>query len=182
MPRNIEIKARVDNLPALAASAAALADVGPTELQQDDSFFACQHGRLKLRVQREGAQAPVVAELIAYQRPDTGGPKTSAYLIAPVSAPDALRDALTAAQGEAGRVRKQRTLYRVGRTRIHLDRVEGLGDFLELEVVLREDEAAAVGVAEAEALMAALGVSATQLVEGAYVDLLAARADRDDAV
>jgi predicted adenylyl cyclase CyaB len=71
-------------------------------------------------------------------------------------------------------VRKQRTLFLAGRTRIHLDRVEGLGDFLELEVVLAEGEPADAGVREARALMHALGVESSQLVEGAYVDLLAA--------
>jgi predicted adenylyl cyclase CyaB len=76
------------------------------------------------------------------------------------------------AYGEAGRVRKQRTLFLAGRTRIHLDRVEGLGSFLELEVVLADDEPPAKGIAEAHRLMEQLGVASTQLVEGAYVDLL----------
>ncbi len=60
-----------------------------------------------------------------------------------------------------------------GRTRIHLDEVEGLGDFLELEVVLREDEPLDVGVREAEDLMARLQVQPSQLIDRAYVDLLA---------
>jgi len=76
------------------------------------------------------------------------------------------------AYGAAGRVRKHRTLYLVGRTRVHLDRVEGLGDFLELEVVLAEGDSADAGVKEARGLMAALGLADDQLVEGAYVDLL----------
>jgi len=58
----------------------------------------------------------------------------------PTAAPDALREALTLAYGVIGRVRKVRTLFMAGRTRIHLDRVEGLGEFLELEVVLAEHE------------------------------------------
>jgi predicted adenylyl cyclase CyaB len=70
-------------------------------------------------------------------------------------------------------VQKQRTLFLVGRTRIHLDRVAGLGDFLELEVVLEDNEPTEVGVSEAHELMASLGVELSQLVEDAYVDLLA---------
>ena len=89
----------------------------------------------------------------------------------------ALRRALTLALGAIGRVRKQRTLYLVGRTRVHLDRVEGLGEFLELEVVLRDDETAEVGEAEAHALMGELGIVPAQLVEGAYLDLLGAATD-----
>ena len=69
-------------------------------------------------------------------------------------------------------MRKHRTLYLVGRTRVHLDRVEGLGEFLELEVVLAEGETPDAGAKEARALMTALGLADDQLVEGAYVDLL----------
>ena len=65
----------------------------------------------------------------------------------------------------------------VGRTRVHLDTVAALGEFLELEVVLADDEPAETGVAEARRLMARLGIAPEQLVEGAYVDLLRA-ADR----
>jgi len=82
---------------------------------------------------------------------------------------------LTRGLGTLGRVRKRRLLLLAGRTRIHLDRVEGLGDFLELEVVLRDGEAETNGVAEAHALMAQLGVRPEQLLEGAYLDLLGAR-------
>lgn len=169
MPRNIEIKARVDRPQALAAAVAALATEGPVRLQQDDSFFRCQRGRLKLRVFDDGQ-----AELIAYDRPDEGGPRTSTYVRTPVADPASLRDALGAACGLAGRVRKRRTLYLIGRTRVHLDEVDGLGDFVELEVVLGDDEAAAIGVEEARALMQRLGIVEDALVEGAYLDLLGA--------
>jgi predicted adenylyl cyclase CyaB len=84
-----------------------------------------------------------------------------------------LRDALSHAHGTAGRVVKHRTLYIVGRTRVHLDRVEGLGHFMELEVVLDDNEPIEAGVHEAHSLMAKLGVESSQLVETAYVDLLA---------
>ena len=88
-----------------------------------------------------------------------------------------LWSALKLALGAIGRVRKQRTLYLVGRTRVHLDRVESLGEFLELEVVLRDDETAEVGEAEARVLMGELGIAPAQLVEGAYLDLLEAATD-----
>jgi predicted adenylyl cyclase CyaB len=72
-----------------------------------------------------------------------------------------------------GRVAKHRTLFLLGRTRIHLDKVSGLGHFLELEVVLDEHEPPEAGVREANDLLARLGVEPSQLIEGAYVDLLA---------
>ena len=171
MARNIEVKARIASVEALAPKAAALATEGPRQIAQDDTFFRCDTGRLKLR-----AFSDDDGELIFYRRADAAGPKESFYLRSPTSAPHVLRESLGLAYGQTGRVRKQRTLFLAGRTRIHLDRVEGLGDFLELEVVLAEGEPADAGVREAQALMRALGVEPSQLVEGAYVDLLAAAA------
>lgn len=168
MARNIEIKARIENVEAMRPKVAALADHGLIELLQDDTFFTCERGRLKLRV-----LSATEGQLIFYQRPNYTGPKESFFLMAPTSSPDTLREALSLAYGQAGRVRKHRTLYLVGRTRVHLDRVEALGHFLELEVVLSEGEPSAAGVEEAHKLMAALGIAPTQLIEGAYVDLLA---------
>jgi predicted adenylyl cyclase CyaB len=170
MARNVEIKARIASVEELVPKAAAIADKGPVEIIQDDTFFSCESGRLKLR-----AFSKEEGELIFYRRADQQGPKESFYLRSPTSAPETLRDSLSLAYGEAGRVRKHRTLFLVGRTRIHLDKVEGLGDFLELEVVLAEGEPTGVGVREAHELMTKLGVDPSQLIEGAYVDLLAQR-------
>jgi predicted adenylyl cyclase CyaB len=168
MTRNIEIKARIASVETMAAKVAALADHDPSDGIQDDTFFVCERGRVKLRV-----VSPTEGLRIFYQRANQAGPKESFFVIAPTTAPDALREALSLADGEAGRVCKHRTLYRVGRTRVHLDRVEHLGDFLELEVELAEGEPVEQGMAEAHNLMASLGIAAAQLIEGAYVDLLA---------
>jgi predicted adenylyl cyclase CyaB len=167
MSRNVEIKARLDDFNAVATKAAALADQGPIAIVQDDTFFRCDHGRLKLRVFSE-----TEGELIFYRRSDRQGPKESFYVRSPTASPATLREALTLAHGEIGRVIKDRTLYLIGRTRVHLDKVQGLGDFLELEVVLEDGEPLETGVQEAHRLMAALGVAPSQLVGGAYVDLL----------
>lgn len=168
MGRNIEIKAQIASVAALIERAAEIADEGPTEIDQDDTFFECRAGRLKLRTSafNEG-------ELIFYRRTDERGPKESYYVRTPTASPDSLREALTLAYGQAGRVRKRRTLFLAGRTRIHLDIVENLGHFLELEVVLRDGESAAAGILEAEELMQRLGVKPSQLIDRAYVDLVA---------
>ena len=171
MARNIEIKARIASVDALLPRARAIADGPEQVLEQDDTFFVCAHGRLKLREFADGR-----AELIHYQRADTAGPKLSDYVRVPVPVPDsaALREALARSNGVLGRVRKTRWLLLAGQTRIHLDRVEGLGDFLELEVVLHDEQREADGVAIAEALLAQLGVQGAQRLAGAYLDLLAA--------
>ena len=112
-------------------------------------------------------------ELIFYRRANQAGPKESFYLVTPTSQPDTLREVLIAGQGMIGRVIKQRILLMCGRTRIHLDRVEKLGEFLELEVALEENEDPQNAIAEALLLMNDLGISAAQLIEDAYVDMLA---------
>lgn len=170
MPRNVEIKARIVSVDALRTAAAALADSEPTRIDQDDTFFACAIGRLKLRDFGDGR-----GELIAYRRADEAGPKTSTYVRTPTDDPAGLRDALTRALGAIGRVRKRRILYLAGRARIHLDQVDRLGAFVELEVVLADDEPEAQGVAEARRLMGALGIDRLACVEGAYLDLLDGR-------
>lgn len=167
MSRNIEIKARIASVEALLRPAAALADRGPIEIAQDDTFFRCESGRLKLR-----AFSAAEGELIYYRRADRQGLKESFYLRSPTTAPAILRESLTLAYGQVGRVLKQRSLFLVGRTRIHLDRVQQLGDFLELEVVLESDEPAEAGIREARVLMERLGVSPADLIDAAYVDLL----------
>lgn len=169
MARNVEIKARVDDLDVVEAAAREQSDSGPTVMEQDDTFFNCDNGRLKLRDYGNGT-----GELIFYRRPDRQGPSASHYVLAATHDPEALRDTLTEAYGTAGRVVKTRRVYMIGRTRVHLDRVRDLGTFMELEVVLDEGEDADEGVVEANALVSELGVDPNNLIAEAYVDLLSA--------
>ncbi|MGY0197021.1 class IV adenylate cyclase [Leptothrix sp. BB-4] len=176
MARNIEIKARLTSLAEIEPKVAAVATEGPVVLLQDDTFFACANGRLKLRAfgaDADGKTPP--ADLIFYRRADAAGPRASHYRISACPDADGMRVLLAEAHGQTGRVRKRRVLYLVGRTRVHLDEVEGLGAYLELEVVMRDGEPAEAGLDEARALMAQLGIAPAQLESRAYVDLLAER-------
>jgi len=169
VPVNVEVKAVLRDRPAVEARAAAMAD-GPVEvIEQHDVFFTVPGGRLKLRRFPGG-----VGELIFYRRADSAGPTASTYHLVGTDDPEGLAAVLEAACGRCGEVRKVRRLYLVGRTRIHLDRVEGLGDFLELEVVLGDGDDEAEGRAEARRLMIDLAIDEADLLEGAYVDLAAA--------
>jgi predicted adenylyl cyclase CyaB len=165
--QNVEIKARVDDLASIQDMLEGLADSSPVLLRQVDTFFRCERGRLKLR--ESGGQG---AELIAYHREDTAGPKASDYTKVPVDDPALLKGALSATLGIRGVVSKERVVYYVGQTRVHLDIVEGLGRFLELEVELEEGQPLETGKATARELMEKLGIREGQLVEGAYIDLL----------
>lgn len=171
MPRNVEIKARLQSIENVLHLAAAIADQGPLEIAQDDTFFHCATGRLKLRQFSDDK-----GELIFYRRADQAGPKESFYVRSVTSEPATLRESLSLAYGQSGRVIKHRILFLVSRTRIHLDRVESLGDFLELEVVLGDGDSVDDGMLEAECVMRKLGIESSQLIETAYVDLLAAKA------
>lgn len=167
MATNIEIKARVRDMSALRAIAERLSDVPCTVLLQEDTFFHVPRGRLKLRVLR-----PDRGQLIYYERADAAGPKLSEYFVVPTADPAALKEVLARCLGIRGVVRKRRSLYWMGNTRVHLDEVEGLGSFLELEVLLGSGQSHDEGQAVARELMAKLGIEQSDLIEGAYMDLL----------
>ncbi len=150
--RNVEVKARVADLSEVEARARLVATEGPVDIAQDDTFFACSRGRLKVREFTDGR-----GELIHYLRDDESGPKISDYLISPISSPEVLRESLSRAFGVIGRVRKHRRLYLVDRTRIHLDAVDGLGHFVELEVVLSDGESLEAGTSVARSIHGGLG-------------------------
>jgi adenylate cyclase len=167
MNRNVEIKAKVEDPEALRRRVAAVADEGPVELEQVDTFFRCVEGRLKLR-----ELTATRGELIFYRRSDSAGPTESSYMIAATHCPRDLQQVLTTAHGVSGVVRKLRVLYRVDQTRIHLDHVEGLGNYVELEVVLGEGQSEAEGSRIATGLMSELEIPTASLEPLAYVDLL----------
>jgi predicted adenylyl cyclase CyaB len=167
MPRNIEIKARVRDFAALRIRAESLSDTPVQVIPQEDTFFFIPKGRLKLRV-----LAPEHAQLVWYARGDDTGPKRSDYQIYETSNPENLKSTLSLALGVRGKVKKIRYLYLAGQTRIHLDDVEGLGYFMELEVVMRPGQSDAEGLAIAEALMKKLDIAPDDLLEGAYMDMM----------
>jgi predicted adenylyl cyclase CyaB len=167
MPSNIEVKARVRDFAEIKSRAEGLSDTPVEVIPQEDTFFNTAQGRLKLRVFSDEK-----GQLIYYTRPDREGPKRSDYHISYTSDPANLKRVLELAYGVRGVVKKTRYLYLVGQTRIHLDDVEGLGQFMELEVVMQDRQTDAEGQVIAERLLADLGVEKGDLLEGAYMDLL----------
>lgn len=167
MPTNIEFKARLHEFAAASDTASDLAGSLPEIIVQEDVFFLCSKGRLKLRIlgERQG-------ELIHYLRDDVSKPKPSFYTVVPTSAPHELRLLLAGALGETIVVRKTRALYLVGSTRIHLDEVEGLGAFMEVEVVLEEGQTAEQGKEIAADILQHFGIRESDLIATAYADLL----------
>lgn len=172
MAQNVEIKARIEEseFETLRRRSIEIATSGPITLIQIDTFFQSRQGRLKLREFGDGT-----SELIFYERPDCEGPKTSTYIRSACSTPATTKRALASSIGILGVVKKDREVFFVNQTRIHLDQVEGLGTFLELEVVLDDGDSPDQGELIARELMQDLDVDCSQLVSGAYFDLLVDR-------
>ncbi len=165
--RNLEIKAS-DSDPHATLQAAlrfGAEDHGLTA--QRDTYFHAVTGRLKLR-----EAPPRPAELIAYARADVAGPKVSHYRVVPVADHLALIEALTDSLGVRCVVEKGRRVLRWRNVRIHLDRVAGLGHFVELEAVATSPGGLEVERDRVEQLRAALGIADDQLVAQGYADLL----------
>ncbi|MCW3062888.1 MAG: cdd [Solirubrobacterales bacterium] len=172
--RNVELKARDPDPARTLERSLALGAEDRGELVQRDTYFARSRGRLKLREQEPGG-----AELIAYVRPDGEAARVSAYERAPVGDAAALRRALDAALGTTVVVAKRRRLLLWDGVRIHLDEVEELGSFVELEAVAPEDSDLGAERAKVERLRAELAIEDAALVAVGYSDLLL---DPDEAL
>jgi len=167
MAKNVEVKAKVEDSTALRARIEALSDAEVEVLDQEDTFFHTPRGRLKLRTFPDGR-----GELIAYVRPDEAGPSPSDYSILRTENPTGIKSFLSDVLGVRGVVRKRRFLYRIGQTRVHLDEVDGLGTFLELEVVLDDGQSNEDGERIASEISALLDMSDESRIGSAYIDLL----------
>jgi adenylate cyclase class IV len=171
---NIESKTRCADLGEVARLASSLGARYEGRLVQVDTYFRVPFGRLKLREISHVAPDGRVsgsAELIRYERPDESGARVSTYERTVIEAVESTKVKLVAAHGVRGCVRKHRDLWILDSTRIHLDDVEGLGSFVELETVSRGDP----GVQERrehDGVWCALGLDLRATVDGSYIDLL----------
>ncbi|OVE81591.1 hypothetical protein BVY03_03040 [bacterium K02(2017)] len=167
MKQNIEIKAIVNNTTQLEQNILEYSSGLKEILEQTDTFFNTNNGRLKLR-----EFSNQEAQLIYYKRQNQEGPKSSSYAIHQVSDAAGLKECLNLSYGIKGIIKKTRRLYFNDQTRIHLDKVEGLGDFIELEVVLEANQTFDFGESIAQELMQKLKIKPDQLIDCAYIDLL----------
>ena len=175
MPQNIEIKARLPNQELFDGIKLHLIEKTQTPgkaIQQKDTFFKSTDGRLKLR--EEIIDSPV-GSLIYYKRTDQPGPKQSDFVVTSVPDPEAMKTILANTVGRRGEVCKERLLFMVGQTRVHLDRVEGLGVYMELEVMMEPGQSKEDGISIAESLMAELKIEQSWLESEAYIDILEAK-------
>lgn len=170
--RNVELKA-VDRDPQATLSAALGAGAVDHGVRvQRDTYFGVPRGRLKLREETPGS-----ARLIAYERPDDPTVRLSRYHLIEVADPAAARAGLEATCGIRAVVDKRRRLLLVDNVRIHLDEVDGLGSFCELEAVVAPEADLHAERAKIDRLRALLDIADADLRAGSYADAVAPRID-----
>ena len=165
--RNVEIKARLSNLQRARDVAVELGAEFSETLHQRDVYFKVRKGRLKLRYLR-----PAYGELIYYHRSNQKNPRPSDFQICPALSPDELEQILTDALGVWIIVTKVRELYLLNNVRIHLDAVEELGEFIELEAVMDDTHTVEQEKERVKDLMQKFGIINEDLLSVSYSDLL----------
>ncbi|VUZ83780.1 CYTH domain protein [Candidatus Methylomirabilis lanthanidiphila] len=165
---NIELKARCEDLGELRGRCESLGAEGQEPERQVDTYFCVTSGRLKLRESLESA-----AELIHYIRDDMAGPQESHYDLYPVEDPEGLKAILANALGISVTVAKRRETFVLGNVRIHLDKVQGLGSFVELQGSVDEPRELPLVADEIQGVQQALGIDPQSLVKESYAALVA---------
>lgn len=163
---NLEFKAPLADVAATVARLGALGARGEGTLAQRDTYFRVRSGRLKLR-ELDGR-----AELIEYQRDEDGGDRWSRYTVAPVADVAGTITRLASEHGVRGVVSKSRWLWIYRNARVHLDTVDRLGTFFEIEVV--DPVTAEDGAALLDELLDALSIRRASAILGSYIDLIEA--------
>jgi adenylate cyclase, class 2 len=163
---NVEIKARCGN-PERVRGVLNQRNARFTGLDhQVDTYFRVPQGRLKLR------EGNIENALIHYHRPDQSGPRTSDVLLHKTAPLSGLKEILVAALGVLVAVDKRREIYYLQNVKVHIDEVEGLGSFTEIEAAGDGNADRSALLAQCRELMEAFGIREDELVAESYSDLL----------
>jgi predicted adenylyl cyclase CyaB len=132
--KNLEIKYQISDLDIVKKKISKIDEVKRVwQHYQKDIYYNVPHGRLKLRIESD-----TPTQLIFYKRVDTNSARKSYYEIYQSADPDSLSHLLQKSFGIKIIVKKFRSLFLFRNVRIHLDIVEELGTFLELESVMND--------------------------------------------
>lgn len=164
---NVEIKAKCPNHSAIREVLQSRNARGPWIIHQTDTYFNCPNGKLKLR------EAPDYAELIHYIREQKDGPKQSHITFYKPSDASELKNILSKAYGILVIVEKQREIYNIENIQFHLDIVEGLGNFLEIEAIDYEGKFGEENLFfQCQEYLGLFQIIKNDLIVGSYSDLL----------
>lgn len=167
MAENIEFKAKINNYGLVYQNVAELTKVNPTVLIQRDIFYKTHFGRLKLR-----SICNTEHELIFYLRPNKKGPKCSKYIRIHINNQSLVDSLLSKIFGHLVVVKKQRNLFLLNNIRFHLDVVDDLGGFLEIEYVLSPTESRETALSKVNGLIHKLKIQNNMLINSSYAELL----------
>lgn len=165
--KNLEIKQSLNDFRDVICKLKKMGAHHVGQLFQVDTYYFCNSGRLKIREINNKK-----FELISYQRPDKKREKVSNYRVACISKDDLEKSkGLYQVFGERCVVKKERNLWIYKHTRIHLDEVDKLGKFLELETVVKGINIKQAKLEQAE-LKQRLRLSKYSSLAGSYCDLI----------
>ncbi|WP_019818619.1 class IV adenylate cyclase [Saccharomonospora saliphila] len=165
--RNVELKARCADPDGLARRLLALGATERGTDAQTDVYYRVPRGRLKLR------RGGIENNLIHYDRPDGNAPKESLVSLYPLGTDRALDAVLDAALDRDVVVRKSRRILWLGNVKFHLDTVEDLGSFLEVEAIDYDgDLGTDVLRAQCDEYLRLLEIRSADLEARSYSDLL----------
>ncbi len=164
---NIEIKVKSRNSGKIRQILKSMkADYRGTD-HQIDTYFKVSSGRLKLR------EGNIENYLIHYNRENKKGPKQSDVILFKVSPDSSLKEILLKALDKLVVVDKQREIYFIKNVKFHIDKVKGLGVFVEIEEI---DKNGLIGkkklLEQCKNYMELFGIKKSDLVSCSYGDLL----------
>jgi len=169
----VELKAKVGSLEPFREKLESLNAEYVGTFRQVDTYYEVPQGRLKLR-ETEGESK---VQLVYYERPDVQGPKQSQVFIIELTKPQFMKQFLNKVLPTKTVVDKQRTIYRLKGTQVHLDTVQTLGTYVEFERRTENTlEAARKAHETLEELMQTLSVKQETLQKGSYCDLIMQKA------
>lgn len=165
---NVEIKARCSHTDQIRLVLKQHKAVFRGVDRQVDTYFKLPHGRLKLR------EGNIENYLIHYDRPDTPGPKRSIVTLYKPPSDPALREILSRSLEIHAVVRKTREIYHLENVKFHIDQVDGLGQFIEIEAIDDSGTLAEVALrAQCEKYVTLFRIPPDELVECSYSDMIA---------
>ncbi|MDX2250073.1 MAG: class IV adenylate cyclase [Bacteroidia bacterium] len=166
MPLNVEIKAKTDRPAEIRAILRSLNALEKGTDHQTDTYFHCSNGRMKLR------QGNIENNLIFYRRGDQAGPKTASVFLHRTTPDPELKTLLSEALGIWKEVVKSREIFFIDNVKFHLDQVQGLGSFVEIEAI---DTDNSIGeetlLKQCKHYMQLLGIEEHDLLTGSYSDM-----------
>jgi len=175
MKKNFEIKVKLQDPNKIRALVRLLCKgkkVFKEKQIQEDIYYRVQKGRLKLRIINGNT-----GNLIYYFRNNENSKRVSNYTISETNTPKELNSILSSLYGVLIKAKKTREITRMDNTRIHIDKVIGLGNYLEIEVIFDSIKKAKITM---DGMIKLLDLKEEKFIKVSYLDLLLNKKKNND--